>query len=253
MAVPETAPVEAADSPETPVSGDTAAETGHTSEAEDLDALLERVKARADEIPAEKLSFLDRKFQSAFTTRVNRLNNSVGALARQTAENVGVKLPPDLDLFSAEGQKAYADAIANAQNEKLKPVLEFTEQQRSTQQLAANLEVAKRESPMVAEHLKEIAPIFDASPDLQFLASQQGWSALPLVLEGIAYKVAHDKVAAELAQVKKLMEASTTAARTGKSTSRAGGHTPGGQPTGRWKLADAIKEAEKRVSQGESQ
>jgi hypothetical protein len=250
MPEPETAPVETVDSPETPVSGDTAVDTSHTSEPEDLDSLIERVKARADEIPAEKLSFLDRKFQSAFTTRVNRLNNSVGNVARTVAETVKAELPPDIDIFSTEGQKAFADAILKAQGEQLKPVLAHNEAQRGQQLLAANLEIAKRDSPIVAEHLKDIAPIYDSSPDLQVLGMQQDYAALPLVLEGIGYKVAYDKVKTELAQVKKLMEASSTAAKTGKSTSRAGGHAPGGERAGKLKLADAIKEAEKQLGQG---
>jgi len=248
------APDNAAASPEPqPAAGDTPVESSQTPGTDDLDTAVATVLANADRIPPEKLRGLFPHLQPAITRRLNLFDKSVGTVARKMLEDAEVQLPEGktvMDLLSEGDGRDFLKLISEAQAQKMKPLLDYTQQQRVNQSIAEYSALAQQEFPLVREFAKEIGPVLANDPDLAELASHGEWRGLPLVMQGVAYKLAYEKAQAELTKAQKLLEASATAAKTGRTTSRAGGPSPAGDTHGKRTLDQALEEAFKRVGQG---
>lgn len=217
---------------------DTSVEAGHTPEVDPTEAHIKWLQENHDKIPADKLSFLDRKFQPEFTRRLNLLNGtkqSIEQNATALAERAGIQIPEGktaYDLMFEEGGKGFFDAVAKAVDNQIAPVKEHINAQSQNVELQRMMNLAQANFPEVKENFPEVLKRVDADPELLTLGTSFGGKALPYVLAGVGYQVKAEALAKENADLKKQLDATKVAVKAGSSTTKAsGGAAKGG--TGR--------------------
>lgn len=238
--------------------GDTSTTETHTPEqptqepAEDIDALLEKLEANKDKIPAERLQFLNPDLQAGFNRRLNLLNRGVEGGVKKLLDDAGVQLPPGktvMDLLTEDDGKEFFRVMSESQQRTLKPVMDHVEQQRESAQIAEWSGFAKREFPLVAENFDEVAKRLASNPDLAVLAKTGDWRGLPLVMQGLAYQVANEKLTKDLTEARKLLNKTKVASTVGRTTSRAGGPAPTAGAEGKMNLTKALDAAFAKIKE----
>jgi hypothetical protein len=235
MATDGNEPVESQNSLDTAITGaeDKLTDAGQKPDAAepakpdepDIDSLLTQLEAVRDKIPAERLASLNPQMQAGFTRKMNLLQQTADRVEKGLGE-MGMQLPEGksvMDLLTEDDGKGFFEALGQVQQKNMAPVTEFVSAQRQAAQIAEMTGLAVQEFPIVKDHLDEARQIISQDGDLLKLAQTEGWRGLPYVLRGVATDLALRKLQAEHREMKKLLDASKVAGKTGTSTSRAGG------------------------------
>lgn len=218
---------------------DTSKDAGHTPEVDPSEAHIKWLQDNHDKIPADKLSFLDRKFQPEFNRRLNLLHQSKQSMeqnASALAEKVGIQIPEGktaYDLMFEEGGRGFFDAISKAVDSQIAPVKEHINAQAKNAGLQQMMNLAQEHFPEVKENFPEVIRRIDSDPDLFALGTSFDGKALPYVMAGIGQQIRAEKLASELADVKKQLDATKVAVKAGSSTTKASGgaaKTPAAAP-----------------------
>jgi hypothetical protein len=215
---------------------DTASAAGHTPEAapvDESDSHIQWLKDNLDKIPAEKISFVDKKFQPDYTRKLNLMNQRQAGF-EQSAQAVlaeqGIRLPEGKsvsDLMYEDNGKPFVDLLRSTVKEQMAPVLEQANAQKRDQHIQQMMNVAVQAFPEVKENYQAALAMIDSDPDLLALATQTnaGANALPYVLRGAALAVKAGKQEAEIADLKKQLGIAKVATKVGTSTSKVSGGT----------------------------
>jgi hypothetical protein len=217
----------------------------------DIDKLLADLEANRDKIPPEKLAALNPQMQVGFNRKMNRLQQSVDTVT-QAAAKAGIELPPDktvMDLLTEDNGKGFIDLMSQIQQKSVAPMAEFVNNQKTQAKVLEMANVARSSSPLVAEHYDAIIREISGNENLATLGASLDWEALPLVMEGVAYKRGYEKAVAENKRLTTLLEKNKIATKVGSSSTLAG--APPAKDTAPAKGLDAkIEAAYQRLKQG---
>ncbi len=231
---------------------DTVSAAGHTPEAapvDEFDSHIQWLKDNLDKIPAEKISFVDKKFQPDYTRKLNLMNQRQAGF-EQSAQAVlaeqGIRLPEGKsvsDLMYEDNGKPFVDLLRSTVREQMAPVLEQANAQKRDQHIQQMMNVAVQAFPEVKENYQAALALIDSDPDLLALATQTnaGANALPYVLRGAALAVKAGKQEAEIAELRKQLGVAKVASKVGTSTSKVSGGTAKTSESKPTKLADFAK------------
>lgn len=245
---------------------DTSTDAGHTPTpaADESDSHIQWLKDNYEKIPADKVSFLDKKFQPDYTRKLNLLNTDKQGFQatrqgfEQNAEAIlseaGVKIPDGKsvsDLMFEDNGKPFLELLKGTVKEQMAPLMEQVNLQKTNHHISSMMNLAQERFPEVKENLKEVLAMIDSDPELMTLGTQTnvGANALPYVMRGAALAIKVGKQEAEIAELKKRLGIATTANRVGTSTSKASGGAAKPSEQKPTKLADFAKLALERVKE----
>lgn len=208
------------------------------------DQLVEQVRQRVErgELAPDKLSFLDRKFQSAFSTRLNNFKSSVDQVGQKLAE-AGIKLPEGktmYDMLSEEGGSGFVKLLSGVVNDSIAPIKDKISKAENDQMVRSQIALAQSQYPEVKKHFETAVQIADSNPDLQEAALVQGGRYLPYVLAGVAMELEKNELKAKLAEMAKALEKAGVATKTGGRTTLTGGKIKKGDEGGNGRSLESI-------------
>lgn len=242
--------------PATDTKSDTGSPEGHKPATDDADSHLRWLEANKDTIPAEKIAFLDKKFQPVFTRKMNLLQSDKDAFvsgkssvekgAQALLNNAGYQLPEGKsvnDLLYENDGRGFLDAIQGVVSKQMEPVTEQIQAARENQNINEMMTVAQAFDPRVKEHLPEVLRRIDADPELTNLAlrSNYGPKALPYVMQGVTQQIIAEKLAIENADLRKQLGVKAVADRVGKASTKASGGGAKNSPPAKMTLEQIAK------------
>lgn len=238
--------------------GTTVATPDTTPHTPNVDQLLSDLEKVADNIPPEKIRFLDKHFQPAFSRRMNILNDTVTEGVKSTLTEAGIQLPEGktgLDLLTENGGKDFWNTVRQVVSKEFEPVkakISAAEQQDS---LRASISQAQKDNPEVSKYLNAAIETIDKDQDLTRLAMIGGGKGLYYVLQGVAATHAVRDRDATIAQLKGILDANKIAIKTSNGTTRSGTgaqKTDAVKPAKATTLKDALAIAASRFKEGEA-
>lgn len=246
------------DALETGTSPDTSTSDGHTTDSVDVDGLLKQLEAHKDSIPEERLEFLNKRFQPAFSRRVNLLNNNVETAVRTTLGEE-FKIPDGksaLDLLTEDGGKGFAEMLKGVIAKEVGPVREAMSTAQGEQTIRQHMELAAVDYPAVKTHFKEAVALIDANPDLVALAHAGGGKGVYYVLQGAAATIEAQKGIQsrdrEIKELKEVLAKHNIAVKTSNGASKAGGSKKPDSVAPAKSLKEALNRAAAKVAEQEN-
>jgi hypothetical protein len=223
------AAVVAGGTPATPATPTDPKPADGASSVESLPKLVQKAIAEG-KFKLEDFSFLDAKFEPAFTTRLNKLNRVV----EKAVTEAGITLPEGTsvhELLYRDDGKPFLELIRQTVAGAVKPVTDRVTQADADDAMRGQLVVAKKNFPLVARHFEKSLEIVDTNPELLALAMRDNGADMPWVLAGVAESVENEKLRERVAQYETLLREADVLVQVGdKSTKVGGGAPPAEQP-----------------------
>lgn len=218
---------------------DTNAVEGHTeSPADDGSSHVEWVKANIDKIPEDVRRELGKQAQPEFSRKINQLN----LLSQQREQNAqsalrdaGVELPAGVsvsDLMYENGGKGFTDLLKSSIQKEFAPVKEAISKAEMNQKINQGITFARQTFPDVESNWEEAVRRIDSDRDLSVMAMDNNAAALPYVVDYVATKIAQEKAAKEIKELRAKLDGTKVLAKTGTSSTKSNGAGGSGKGSG---------------------